>query len=63
MQEETAHPTHERAVYGCGSTTEESEGVVAEMRHGWIGMVEVSEHDNPVVCEGIRDKVILDESR
>ena len=63
MQEETSHPTYEGAVYSRGGAAEESEGVVAEMGHGRVGVVKVSEHNDPVVGKSIRNEVILEESR
>jgi len=63
VQEETSHPAHEGAIYSRGGTAEESEGVVAEMGHGRVGVVKVSEHDDPVVGKSIRNEVILEESR
>jgi hypothetical protein len=55
VEEEPSHPTHERAVDGRRSATEESEGVVAEVRHRGVGVVEIRKHDDPVVREGVGD--------
>lgn len=63
MQEEATHPAHERAIDGCGGTAQEGEGVIAEVGHGGVGVVEVGEHDDPVVREQVRDEVVLDKGR
>lgn len=63
MQEEAAHPAHERAIDGGSGTAEESERVVAEVGHRGVGVVEVGEHDDPVVREDVWDQVELDECR
>jgi len=63
VQEETSHPTHEGTVYSRSGAAEESEGIVAEMGHGGVGVVKVSEHDDPVVGKCIRNEVILEERR
>jgi len=61
VEEESAHPAHEGSVNGGGSTAEESPGILAEMGHGGIGVVEESEHDDPVVGEEIRNEIIFGE--
>lgn len=63
VQEEAAHPAHERAIDSGSGTTEESERVVAEVGHRRVGVVKVGEHDDPVVREDIGDQVELDECR
>lgn len=62
VEEEAAKPTHQGSINGRCRTTQESERVIAEMGHSGVGMVEVGEHDDPVVRESVWDKVVLDES-
>lgn len=61
VQEEAAHPTHQRPIDSRSSTAQESPGVFPEVGHGGIGVVQKGEHDDPVVGEEVRDEVVLGE--
>jgi hypothetical protein len=49
VQEEASSPSQERSVDGGNCTTEEGPLFATEVGDGWIGVVEVREHDDPVV--------------
>jgi hypothetical protein len=49
VEEETTNPAQERAIDSGSSSTKESPLLVAVMRYGRIGVLEVREHDDPVV--------------
>lgn len=51
VEEEASHPSHEWAVNGSRGTAEEGPGILSEVRHRRVGVVEESEHNNPVVGE------------
>lgn len=61
MQEEAASPAHQRSINGGSGASEESPGVLSEVGHGGVGVVEESEHDDPVVGEEVGDQVVLGE--
>lgn len=61
MEEEASLPSHERAIDSGSSATEESPGILAEMGHGGIGVMEVREHDDPVVGDDVGNEVVLGE--
>jgi len=61
VQEESSLPSNEWTIDSRSSTTQESPSVVAEMRHRWIGVVKVGEHDDPMIGPDVRDEVELDE--
>jgi len=63
VQEETANWTKERSINGGDSSTDERPGVFAEMRHSGIRVVKVSQHDDPMVCEEVRNRVEFDDGR
>lgn len=59
VEEEAAGPAEERPVDGADSATEEAPLLVAEVRNGGVGVVQVGEHDDPVVREDVRHEVEL----
>jgi hypothetical protein len=61
VEEKTAHPTHKRSINGGDSAPQESPAVFPEVRKGGVSVVEVGEHDDPVVQKHVRDKIDLDE--
>lgn len=61
VEEEAASPTQERPVYGADGTAEEAPLLVAVVRDGRVRVVEVREHDDPVVGEDVRHEVELEE--
>jgi hypothetical protein len=61
VKEEEPNPSQERSVDGGDCTMEEGPLLVTEVGDGWIGVVEVREHDDPVV--GQLQSGFIDESR
>jgi hypothetical protein len=49
VEEEPTRPSQQRPVDGRDSATEERPLPVAEVRNSGVGVVEVGQHDNPVV--------------
>lgn len=49
VEEETTRPSQQRPVDGRDSATEERPLPVTEVRNSGIGVMEVGQHDNPVV--------------
>jgi hypothetical protein len=47
VEEETSNPAEEWSIDSCQSTTKERPLLAAIMWDGWVGVVEVCEHDNP----------------
>lgn len=62
VQEEAAGPTEKRAVNGRDSAANKGPRILAEVGHGGVSVMQVSEHDNPVVREEVRDGVHLCDS-
>ena len=62
VEEESAGPAEKGTIDSGDGATNESPCVLAEVRHSRIGMVEISEHNNPVVREQVRNGVVLDDS-
>ena len=56
MQEEAARPTEKRSINSRDGTSNKGPCVLAEVRHRRIGVMQVSEHDDPVVREEVRDE-------
>lgn len=61
VKEEVAHPTEEIAVKRCCSTTRERPFLAAVMGQLRVGVVEVGDHDEPVIHAEPRDTVVLDD--
>jgi len=61
VKEETTSPTQKWPVNSGCSATEEGPLLVAVVSDGWVGVVEVGKHDNPVVGEQVRNEVKFDE--
>ena len=63
VQEETAHPSQQGAVDSGDGSAEEGPCVLSEVGHGRVGVMEVSEHDDPVISKKVRNEVVLYEGR
>lgn len=63
VKEEPTHPAEQRAVNSGSSTAQEGPGILPEVRHRGIRMMEVSEHNDPVICPHVRHEIVFDESR
>jgi len=61
VKEETTGPAQKWPVNSGGSATEEGPLLVAVVSDGWVGVVEIGKHDDPVVGEQVRNEVKFDE--
>ena len=61
VEEESSSPAQKRPVDGGDGPTNEGPGIFAEMGHGGIGVVEVSQHNDPVVGQQVRDGIVFDD--
>jgi len=61
VEEESAHPAKQRTIDSCGCAAKERPFTLPVVGDGGVGVVEVSEHDDPVVDEEVRNHVIFEE--
>jgi len=62
MQEEATRPTEKWSINSRNGTSNKGPCVLTEVRHRRVGVMQVSEHDDPVVREEVRDDVKLCDS-